>query len=235
MPQRGVPDILILFIRLYSRLYKCQNVLGEYGAVMDDGRGTNGDRPCRRHKGAAGCASAGRAAGGARIGRAVSVSPAAPAPMRLSGSRLVRAGSALTAATCHVVTAQHRATHWRAGRRGHLESGRPDRCRRAAAGRDQPSAPPVGVDARAPPPSGRQSPPTRRRRRRTVCVTSDRRPDGADGPAPPPQRAGLGDPDRTREARGRRQHAFGDKRAGISPLLGRDKSGVEADKQQKQK
>ena len=47
MPQRGVPDILILFIRFYSRLYKCQNVLGEYGAVMDDGRGTNGDRPAR--------------------------------------------------------------------------------------------------------------------------------------------------------------------------------------------
>ena len=89
----GCVDILILFIRLYSRLYKCQNVLGEYGAVMDDGRGTNGDRPVqgRTQKPGRG-ASAVRAAGGAGLPRRAPrelLSPPCLLECRHSGTRLI--------------------------------------------------------------------------------------------------------------------------------------------------
>ena len=88
----GCPDILILFIRLYSRLYKCHNVLGEYGAVMDDGRGTNGDRPVQGRTQKAG--QAGRAAGGTGLPPRSSrerLSPPRLSECRRSGTRLIRA------------------------------------------------------------------------------------------------------------------------------------------------
>ena len=85
----GCPDILILFIRLYSRLYKCQNVLGEYGVVMDDGRGTNGDRPVHGEDTKAGEPRGGAAARRATGGAGERLSPPAPLECRPSGARLI--------------------------------------------------------------------------------------------------------------------------------------------------